>query len=61
MQCTDWKRIDGRKYVRGGKTTGWNISGVSKMTGGNMSGREFARIPVRSGSMKRLAVNFLDE
>jgi len=41
---------DWREYVR-----------VSKMTGGNMFGREFARIPVRSGSIKRLAVNFLDE
>jgi len=25
----------------GGKTTGGNMSGVSKMTGGNMSRREF--------------------
>ena len=36
---------DGREYVRVGKTTGGNISRVSKMTVGYTSGRKIVRIP----------------
>ena len=39
-----WKN-DGRENVWGGKTTEGNMSGVSKITGGDMSGRKFVRIP----------------
>ena len=38
-----WK-YDGRENVWGGKTTGGNMSGVSNITGENMSGRKFVRI-----------------
>jgi len=39
-RCLGWKN-DGREYVLGGKTTEGNMSKVSKITRGNMSGREF--------------------
>jgi len=39
-----WKN-DGREYVQAEKTTEGNMSVMSKMTRGNKSGREFARIP----------------
>jgi len=45
VQCTEGEGNYGREYVLGEKTTGRNISWVSKMTGGNMFGREFFRIP----------------
>jgi len=40
--CPGWKN-DGREYVWGGKTTGVNMTWLSKMTRGNMFEREFFR------------------